>query len=63
VLRARHKKQKAEMYGTELLYLLVKRYYDGVTAPHEHFNNIWLGQKAQEPDNKIIPNLIKRLVS
>lgn len=67
VLKARFAKERAEQYRNELLYLLVKRYYEDVKQPHEVMTEIMrykppMDAKAQaEEDKGIIQSLIDRL--
>ena len=61
LLRARHKREKIANYNTELLYLLAKTRYEGITPPNEFVNELYYGQRQKESDGKIVDGLIKKL--
>ena len=61
LLKARHKREKIENYKTELLYLLTKTRYEGITPPNEFVNELYYGQRQKKDDVKIVDNLIKKL--
>lgn len=63
VLRARFKRERVEIYNADLVYLLVKRYYENVDAPGEHADKVMMPKADANPqkDGSIIDNLIKKL--
>lgn len=61
LLQARFKREKIENYKTELIYLLAKTRFDGITPPNEFVNEIYYGQRQKKADVKIVDNLIKKL--
>lgn len=61
VVKARFKRERVEVYRSELLYLLVKRHYRGVTEPAKLVNTTMMDARKHEPDKNIIKGLIDKL--
>ena len=62
VMAARMKKEQAETYTTELLYLLVKMNYSNVPTPVDYITKIWKPKKTDKRTAKsIIDGLTEKL--
>jgi len=62
VLAARVRREQIERYQTELIYLLVKRHYDGVISPGEYVNSVWMPERIDKRDSKtIVSDMVKKL--
>lgn len=58
---ARFKREKVQAYQSELVYLMVKRHYTGVTAPSEFADKVWKPPVKRKPDREIVSDLISKL--
>lgn len=58
---ARARREKMQMYQQELIYLLVKRFYSGVSSPSEVEKKIYKPRVIRKPDKAIVSGLIERL--
>lgn len=62
VLAARVRQEQIEQYQTELIYLLVKRHYDGVITPGEYVKTVWMPERIDKRDSKtIVSDMVKKL--
>lgn len=61
-LQARARRERLDLYKTELLYLDAKRHYKGLEKPTEVAERIMNQQHKDKPVKQVIADILKKLV-
>lgn len=60
-LAARARRERMDLYRTELLYLDVKRHYKGLDKPVDIMHRIMDDERKSKPAEKVIADILKKL--
>ena len=60
-MTARARRERLDLYRDELIYLLVKRHYQGVTTPTEMSEKLMKPSRRPKPAKKVIADVIRKL--